>query len=362
MARGTMEPRPAVTTRAPMTRSRASFAVEVDSRTAWDFLISAGVGDHDERDLGPADRAWLDHARASLAPEQRAALDAGFGGESASVFHGLPMLVAQDPTVRSASDVVDLLGRLEPRDLVESLLSDCLTGELPTELIERVMAGDRAAIDEVEPALCDEGAGDALRRFMANPRWAMDLALAVARSWRDSFQEIEPRLARIHAADAAMRVRELGLLPADEVIERATGGFRFLPDTRVRRVVLGPSVFARPFNIVYQGPDWRLFCYPVADEMLDVDDGTPSAAMIRLFRALGDPTRLQVLRLLTTREWYLTELATQLELSKPTMKHHLAMLRAAGLVTVIEEGNLTYYRLRRERLDEGGSELRRYLA
>jgi DNA-binding transcriptional ArsR family regulator len=43
------------------------------------------------------------------------------------------------------------------------------------------------------------------------------------------------------------------------------------------------------------------------------------------------------------------------------MKHHLALLRAAGLATVTEEGGLTYYSLRRERLEEGGSELRRYL-
>ena len=44
------------------------------------------------------------------------------------------------------------------------------------------------------------------------------------------------------------------------------------------------------------------------------------------------------------------------------MKHHLALLRAAGLVTVTEAGGLTYYSLRRERLEEGGGELRRYLA
>ena len=81
----------------------------------------------------------------------------------------------------------------------------------------------------------------------------------------------------------------------------------------------------------------------------------------KYFRGLGDPTRLRILKLLADRDWYLTELATQLEFSKPTIKHHLAQLRAAGLVTVTEEGSLTYYSIRRERLEEAGLELGRYL-
>jgi ArsR family transcriptional regulator len=84
--------------------------------------------------------------------------------------------------------------------------------------------------------------------------------------------------------------------------------------------------------------------------------------MVRLYRALGDPTRMRILRLLSDRDWYLTELATQLELSKPTTKHHLALLRAAGLVTVTEEGNLTYYSIRRDRIDQAGAQLSQYLA
>ena len=84
--------------------------------------------------------------------------------------------------------------------------------------------------------------------------------------------------------------------------------------------------------------------------------------MLRLHRALGDDTRLRILRLLRDRDWYLTEIAERLELSKPTIKHHLAQLRAAGLVTLTEEGGLSYFSLRRDRLDDASSELKRYLA
>ena len=83
--------------------------------------------------------------------------------------------------------------------------------------------------------------------------------------------------------------------------------------------------------------------------------------MLRLHRALGDDTRLRILRLLKDRDWYLTEIAERLELSKPTIKHHLAQLRAAGLVTLTEEGGLSYYSLRRDRLEDATSELVRFL-
>ncbi len=201
-----------------------------------------------------------------------------------------------------------------------------------------------------------------VRDFTADADASMRQLRQLGHAWLAAFEPIEARIGRIHANDIATRKADIANLPADQAIEAITGGIRILPEPRVRRMLLAPSVFMRPFNYVHQHADWRLICYPVSDEVIETDSGQPSGAMVRLFRALGDPTRLQVLRLLTERDWYLTELATKLELSKPTMKHHLALLRAAGLVTVIQEGALTYYRIRRERLSEGGSELRRYLA
>jgi DNA-binding transcriptional ArsR family regulator len=88
----------------------------------------------------------------------------------------------------------------------------------------------------------------------------------------------------------------------------------------------------------------------------------PPPAVLRLHRALGDETRLRILKLLADRDLYLTEIAQQLELSKPTIKHHLAMLRAAGLVTVVEGGNVMYYTLRRSRIEDASAELGRFLA
>src|SRR4029079_11149169 len=84
-------------------------------------------------------------------------------------------------------------------------------------------------------------------------------------------------------------------------------------------------------------------------------------AVVRLHRALGDATRLKILKLLASRDLYLTEIAQQLALSKPTIKHHLALLRSAGLVTITESGTVMYYSLRRNRLDDASAEIKRFL-
>jgi DNA-binding transcriptional ArsR family regulator len=108
--------------------------------------------------------------------------------------------------------------------------------------------------------------------------------------------------------------------------------------------------------------DWRFFGYPVADSALDPSDElSPPLAVIRLHRALGDETRLRILKLLASKDLYLTEIAQQLDLSKPTIKHHLSLLRSAGLVTITESGTVMYYSLRRTRLDDASADIKRFL-
>lgn len=360
MARGTIDRRQARPVRTVGGRA-AGFAVEFDARTAYEFVVSAGLGEAAENDLVPADREWLQQARASLSEEQRSNIDRLFGAYGYAALDGLPRLVIERDDVHSGADVLRLLETTPASTLIAAALRDCLTEPLPEDLVQRACDGDGGALDAIEPFLCAPEVGPVVREFATEPERLMRIAIGIARAWLAAFEPIEERLRRIHASDIALRRADVAELAPEDAVERITGGLHLVPEARIRRVLLAPSVFVRPFNFLHQGADWRMFWYPVSDEVLETDAGAPSAGMVRLFRALGDPTRLHVLRLLTERDWYLTELATKVELSKPTMKHHLALLRAAGLVTVIEEGSLTYYRLRRERLTEGASQLRRYL-
>lgn len=127
-------------------------------------------------------------------------------------------------------------------------------------------------------------------------------------------------------------------------------------------MVLAPSYFSRPYNFLLAGDDWRFFGYPVTDDAVEADDRLAApAGVIRLHRALGDETRMRILKLLAGKDLYLTEISQQLDLSKPTIKHHLALLRAAGLVTIVEAGTVIYYTLRRDRIETASTELARFL-
>ena len=349
-----------------LTRGGRSYGVEFLSRTSLDFLISLTLGAGEESDLMPEDRAWLERTRAALSPAQREDLDGAFGEQSHGLFHGLAALIVEREGLEDAASLVALTDGMSALDVAGVMLADVLHGPEGSALANRALAGDRAAMAQVEEAVTGAVGAAKCADMMAylrepGPYW-LPAQRALA-AWLPHFQQVEERIAHLQAADLASHAADHDPAEPGALIESVTGGVRWLPDPGVRQVFLAPSYYARPFNYIYQGARWRLFCYPIQDGVLEAADrGAPPAAMVRLYRAMGDATRMRILRLLADRDWYLTELATQLDLSKPTTKHHLALLRAAGLVTVTDEGNLTYYSIRRDRIEQAGVLLTQYLA
>jgi ArsR family transcriptional regulator, arsenate/arsenite/antimonite-responsive transcriptional repressor len=65
----------------------------------------------------------------------------------------------------------------------------------------------------------------------------------------------------------------------------------------------------------------------------------------RLFRALGDATRLRLLCLLRSGERCVCDLVRVVGLSQPKVSRHLASLRTCGLVLTRRSGLWVYYRL-----------------
>lgn len=63
------------------------------------------------------------------------------------------------------------------------------------------------------------------------------------------------------------------------------------------------------------------------------------------FRALADPTRRAILRLLRKGEMNAGELADRFGISKPSMSHHFAVLKAADLIAARRAGQQIYYSL-----------------
>jgi ArsR family transcriptional regulator len=62
-----------------------------------------------------------------------------------------------------------------------------------------------------------------------------------------------------------------------------------------------------------------------------------------VFKAMADPTRRRIIRLLSGGEMTAGELAKNFDISAPSMSHHFTVLRNAGLVTSRKEGQQVCY-------------------
>ena len=60
-------------------------------------------------------------------------------------------------------------------------------------------------------------------------------------------------------------------------------------------------------------------------------------------KAISDDTRQKIMSECCCCELSVNEIVEKMEVSQPTVSHHLAILREAGLVTVREEGKQTFY-------------------
>ncbi|HZS01957.1 MAG TPA: metalloregulator ArsR/SmtB family transcription factor [Chloroflexota bacterium] len=68
-------------------------------------------------------------------------------------------------------------------------------------------------------------------------------------------------------------------------------------------------------------------------------------ALVAVLRALGEPTRLEIYRLIAAQDAPLCvcDVVARFPLQQPTISHHLRVLREAELVTVSRRGKWAYY-------------------
>lgn len=74
--------------------------------------------------------------------------------------------------------------------------------------------------------------------------------------------------------------------------------------------------------------------------------------MNNLFKALNDPTRREILELLKTKDMTAGEIADKFNISKPSISHHLDLLKQAGLVVSVKEGQFIIYSINTTVMDE----------
>jgi len=65
----------------------------------------------------------------------------------------------------------------------------------------------------------------------------------------------------------------------------------------------------------------------------------------RIFKALSDPTRLKIIKLLSVRDMCVCEIMAALDMTQPTASHHLNILESAGLLSDRRQGKWVFYSL-----------------
>ncbi len=340
--------------------------IQIVDRATYDFLLSLDVTladaelGYEEYDIG---RAWIEHARAACERHAPGALEVlgRYLGDArpSSLRATLISLIGQCPEPADTRRFLKWLAEMPAADLVETLLDqDGLGPDWPALL--------RAALEEREAAP-DSALGSAsLRLLDLYPREARPTAtrvlcgiegvraelIAALWGWYEAvFAAEEERLLPLLKREAEAMALRRADTPQDIFVEREMRGVQWQRPAGLRRIIFAPSYFCKPAVFYHFWRGVLTFCAPIESTSpgasgVHTDPAAPTTETLRFFEALGDDTRLRILRLLAGREMYLTELAERLGLTKATTKHHMVRLRAAGIVTLYDRERLTYYALR----------------
>ena len=70
--------------------------------------------------------------------------------------------------------------------------------------------------------------------------------------------------------------------------------------------------------------------------------------LAEIFKAFCDENRIRILRLLLSGEKCACKLLEEIDISQPTLSHHMKILCDSGIVTSREEGKWTHYQISKE--------------
>src|SRR5512143_2569227 len=74
------------------------------------------------------------------------------------------------------------------------------------------------------------------------------------------------------------------------------------------------------------------------------------SSSVTFAKALADETRQKIMKLCCCDWISVGDIVRKLDVTQPTVSHHLAILREAGLVSVHEKGKQSFYRLNQKKI------------
>lgn len=83
--------------------------------------------------------------------------------------------------------------------------------------------------------------------------------------------------------------------------------------------------------------------------------------LAKVFKALGEPTRLKIIKMLSLQGMCVCELSETLDMLQPRISQHLKVLKEAGLIRERKDGYWVCYSLDRDSLDENWDNFNTFL-
>ena len=310
------------------------FTAALEGGTGYEALLALSMFTGDEpQESYEVGKAWFARARAAASSGLVTALRTLLGSEGPRWFlllglvheaggsHDTKRLLSHLRAMPSADVLIALIGgRLPALRTAEgqTLVKTALAGEV--KAIAALAARGHASDSKIVKRLLAMGAGEVKR-----------LTIEVVRRWeQEVFGPMGDNAAAL-AEDVTAKTSAARRMSPHQLVDFATGGINYEGEAGIERVLLVPSIVTRPWITISEWESTKIICYR-AGLAGATAAGEPAKDMVLVYRALGDETRLRLLRELSAGDRRLTELVQALGLSKSTLHGHLAVLRSAGLI------------------------------
>lgn len=353
--------------RAKPASAKASPSLTWDIGTAYDFFMSLEVL-HNPDEFGLR-ASWAAGVRSRLPANERKFL------EEMQNFLWLPMhWIRELPAPKDAATALWELRRIpaeqrplvmhNPYEMPENM------GEMFYRVVER-RTWDKQDLDIFRSILHEHDKGHKTKDiptcldWWSRPDELGEMYLSSLQAYYDVFFAEEEKRIALVLREGLARAQELAqrLSLLDLLVELSQGvHIDELDDAS--EIVLVPGYWNTPLVVFPKiGPQSWGFMFGVRPAEMSLMPGEPVPdTLLRVLKALADPTRLRILHYLSQETMTPAQLSRKLRLRAPTVTHHLKAMRLAGLVHVsLEAGGEKIYASRMEAIQASCDALEKYL-
>lgn len=156
------------------------------------------------------------------------------------------------------------------------------------------------------------------------------------------YQPSMEKLTRIHERS----INKLFTMDGDQIRELLQRNFAQMemPREKFKKVILIPSYYYLHASLFTYGEKTDTVMTLFGTETLETVDDSSEEEIIDLVTALSDQTKFNIIKELKIKPRYGFELAKQLNVSGPTISHHISKLSKLGLIHATRKGNKIYFK------------------